>query len=72
MNKEDKMPTYGELYAENFRLEHNYRVVSEREVKLQNNWKQLKIWLSEQNFDDIDTLMVLDKMEELEKESDVK
>lgn len=42
MNEEDKMPTYGKLYAENFRLEHNYRVVSEREAKLQNNWNELK------------------------------
>ena len=47
MNEEEKMPTYGKLYAENFRLEHNYRVVSEREAKLQNNWNKLKKWLEE-------------------------
>jgi hypothetical protein len=30
MNKEEKTPSYGELLAENFRLEHNYKVLSNR------------------------------------------
>lgn len=47
MNEEEKMPTYGKLRAENFRLEHNYRIVSEREAKLQNNWNELKKWVKE-------------------------
>ena len=42
MSDEEKMPTYGELYAENFRLEHNNRVLQEREEQLQNNWNELK------------------------------
>lgn len=30
MNEEEQMPTYGDLYAENFRLEHNNRVLQQR------------------------------------------
>lgn len=39
-----------------------FKLVREREEM----WIKLKEWLSEQNFDEIDTLMVLDKMHELE------
>lgn len=30
MNKEEKRSTYGDLYAENFRLTHNNRVLQQR------------------------------------------
>lgn len=60
MNEEDKMPTYGKLCAENFRLEHNYRIVSEREAKLQNNWNELKKWCKET----IDTVECTDLSED--------
>lgn len=30
MNNEEKTPSYGELLAENFRLEHNYEVLENR------------------------------------------
>ena len=70
MNEEDKMPTYGKLCAENFRLEHNYRVVEERNVKLQNNWNELKKWLEENKYAMSCKVLVaeeiLNKMQELE------
>ena len=30
MSKEEKIPSYGKLLAENFRLEHNYKVLENR------------------------------------------
>lgn len=45
MNDEEKLPSYGELLAENFRLEHNYKVLSNRVDKvielLEKDWYSL-------------------------------